>query len=339
VQLGAVVLIPPTLPNESHHPPRGDRAGSSMQPLPLWPIVGRNLVQEWINRIRRVGVEVLSITHRTHSLGPDPALGLARNGVEQFLVISLQSYAEIDLLDFLRYHRERRSTATAAFNQDGPLGVEVLSRTSLTFNHAAAWNVPADNVRTSEYRFDGYAKHLRSAKGYRDLVTDALSRQCALTPRGSQFGPATWVSENAKIGRGVRFDGPCFVGSDTILHEGVTLGPFTSVEDGCVIECGTMIEGSTVLPQTFLAAGLSVRRAVVDGSQLEQIDSGIVADLGSAGLARRLPLRGKANLEHDGGRRGCFLEMQPSYSGTATDTPTRVAARNTICPQDLASAP
>jgi carbonic anhydrase/acetyltransferase-like protein (isoleucine patch superfamily) len=338
VELGAVVVIPQTLSVESCSPVSGKKLASTTQPLPLWPVVGRNLVQEWINRIQRVGVEVLSIAQSSQSNAAKQTLKLARDGVEQFLVVSLRSYAEIDLLDFLRYHRERRSTATEAINQDGPLGVEILSRTSMTFNQAANWEDSADHLHTSQYRFHGYAKHLSNARGYSDLVADALSRQCALTPRGSQFGPATWVSENANIDPSVQLNGPCFVGRDTMLHEGVTLGPFTSIEDGCVVECGTMIEGSTILPQTYVAAGLSIRRSVVDGPQLEQLDSGIKADLACAGLTRRLPRRSKTRIGNDGEDRGGLRETQTSSMETAQNTRIGVAARTAMFARGFVSA-
>ena len=335
MELGAVVLLPQSFPVQRSSSAR-EGTGSSAQPLPLWPVVGRNLAQEWINRIRQCGVDVLSVTQDAKDKGAGSALGLAREGVEQFLVVSLQSYAEIDLLDFVRYHRDRHSPTTVAFNQDGPLGVEILSRTSLTWRQATSHCAPAQGTRTSEYRFDGYAKHLRTAKGYCDLVADALSRQCALTPRGSQFGAHTWVAENARIAPSARFNGPCFVGANTVLREGVTVGPFSSIEEGCVIECGTRIEESTVLPQTFLAAGLHVRRSVVDGPQLEQLDSGVMADLSCAGLARRLPRRRKTRSDSHGGHQARVWDIQPE-SGV-NDSEARLVARTAVWSDNFARA-
>jgi carbonic anhydrase/acetyltransferase-like protein (isoleucine patch superfamily) len=336
VELGAVVVIPQSFPAKISTQLGHSTAGSPIQPLPLWPVVGRNLVQEWVNRIRHSGVDVLSVAPSTTAHGIDAALGLARQGVEQFLVVSVQSYAEIDLLDFVRYHRERRTPATVASNQEGPLGVEILSRTSLTWRQAGSRCEPSESPRTSEYCFQGYAKHLRSAKGYSDLVTDALSGQCELTPRGSQFGADTWVAENARIADSVRFNGPCFVGADTLLCEGVTVGPFSSIEDGCVVECGTMILESTILPQTLVSAGLNIRRSVVDGPQLEHLDSGVVADLFSAGLARRLPMRRvRTHSNPEAGHRGHIWDAQPI--STIGDSKTRIAAR-TACRNHLSCA-
>jgi len=336
MELGAVVLIPESLPVQERAAMHGTSPGSSAQPLPLWPVVGRNLVQEWINRIKEVGVKILSVVQGVKPIGAEPVQELARDGVEQFLVVSLQSYAEIDLLDFVRYHRECRNPATVAFNQDGPLGVEILSRTSLTWRRASSGCSSAPNTRTSEYRFHGYAKHLRTAKGYCDLVADALSRQCALTPRGSQFGPHTWVAESARIDRAVCLRGPCFVGADTVLRQGVTVGPFSSIEDGSVVECGTIIEESTILPQTFVAAGLCLRRSVVDGPQLEQLDSGVVVNLSSAGLARRLPRRAKSRAHSNSGHLAHVCDT-PTASGVS-DSRTRLVARTAGWDDNFANA-
>jgi hypothetical protein len=52
-----------------------------------------------------------------------------------------------------------------------------------------------------------------------------------------------------------------------------------------------MVERSTVLPSTYLGAGLLIRGALVDGGQLEDLEDGTVADLQPAGLAHRVTPR------------------------------------------------
>jgi hypothetical protein len=303
VELGAFVLIPQNPCVQHDNVDEAWRAGATAQPLPLWPVVGKNLLQEWIERIRRIGVQVLSVTHSADGICDrlETARRLAKEGIEQALVISLKSYAEIDLGDFVQFHRERRNAATEVFDWEGPLGVEIVNRTPLAPENCAGWGPVADVRGASKYRFRGYAKRLRSPKLYRDLVSDALRGRCALRPRGSQIGEDIWIGEQTRIAASVRFAGPCFVGDGTVLRDWVSMGPFSSVENECLIDCGTTVEGTSILPNTFLAAGLNVRRSIVDGPYLEQLDSTTIVDLRAAGLGRRYYPRIRTRRDHDGG--------------------------------------
>ncbi|MGA8149640.1 MAG: hypothetical protein WB952_01590 [Terriglobales bacterium] len=304
MELGAFVVIPQNPCTRHSNVCEEGRASATARPMPLWPVVGRNLLQEWIERIRRIGVQVLSVTHSAKVTCDrlETAWGLAKEGVEQLLVVSLKSYAEIDLVDFVQFHRERRNSATEAFDPEGPLGVEIVNRPSLASESSAQYRPPAGIKDASKYSFRGYAKRLRSPKVYRDLVSDALLGRCALTPQGSQIEEHVWIGEQTRIADSVRFFGPCFVGDGTVLQDGVSMGPFSSVENECRIDCGTTLEGSSILPNTFLAAGLSVRHSIVDGPYLEQLDSGTIVDLRAAGLARRFHPRTRTRRDDDGER-------------------------------------
>jgi hypothetical protein len=303
VQLGAFVLIPQDSFAQQHGALENRRTGSAAPPLPLWPVVGKNLLQDWIEKIRHIGAQVLSVTHSADPASDrlKAASDLAKAGVEQVLAISLQSYAEIDLMDFVQFHRESCNPATEAFDLDGPLGVEIVNRDSMD-SDSGAQRRPATAGSASEYRFRGYAKRLQSPQLYRDLVSDALRGRCALTPQGSQIDESVWIGKDARIADSVRFFGPCFVGDRTVLQESVSLGPFSSVEHECFIDCGTTVEGSSILPHTFLAAGLSVRRSVVDGPYLEQLESGTIVDLRPSGLGRRFRPTTRPRRDQDGGR-------------------------------------
>jgi len=99
-----------------------------------------------------------------------------------------------------------------------------------------------------------------------------------------------------------------------------------------------MIEGSTILPQTYVAAGLSIRRSVVDGPQLQQLDSGIKADLACAGLTRRLPRRARTKSGNDEEDCGGLREMRESSIDAAQDTRMGVAARTAMFARGFVSA-
>ncbi len=271
--------------------------GSSF-PYSLWPVAGKNLLQNWIERIERLGIQVLGVKNNSPNKVGDfaPFLASGKQGVERFLFISLRDYAEIDLTDLVHFHRETRNRMTEAIDEKGPLGVQIIDRALLP---SIAMPFPKINGDVKQYRFAGYVKRMMSARSYRDLVSDALGGRCALRPHGSRINDDVWVSEDALVADSVRFAGPCYVGAGAELRAFVSVGPYSSIEENCTIDCGTTIEGSSILPQTYLAAGLNVRRCIVDMPFLEHLDSGTIVDLEAAGFARRNQIRNKSHSNRD----------------------------------------
>ena len=300
MELGAFVLIPEVLEgsvrSRSHSNSLGQPEREVVYPSPLSPVLGKNLLQHWTEKIRRLGIQVMSVGEGA----PAGATGLfsnfGRQGLERLLVVCLKAYAEIDLLDFVRFHGETRKAITEAIDQEGPLGIRLVDRASLSPGASGAIESSGPG-RFAEYRVAGYVKRMMSPQTYSDLVSDALGGRCALQPVGSQVAEGVWVSEDAWMERSVRLTGPCYVGSKTMLHDCVSVGPFSSVENNCIIDCGTTIESSSILPQTFLAAGLNVRRSIVDGACLEHLDTGTTVNLQAFGLARRVGHQGRMRLD------------------------------------------
>ncbi len=289
MELGAIVVVP-----ESPCTFQSVSREASC-PLPLWPVAGKNLIQDWSDKVRRIGASIVAVTPggdgSTASRKFQAAWNLAKQGVEQLLVISVKSYAEIDLVDFVKFHRDAQNPASEACDHEGSLGVELLSSKTLNPSNIFSGSNSPNGNNAVRYSFNGYAKRLHSVKLYRDLVSDALRGRCALTPSGLQTGDRVWIGQNTRIAPSVRFLGPCFVGDGTVLRDFVSIGPYATVENRCRVESGTTISGSSVMPNTFLSAGLNIRRSIVDGSRLEHLDSGIIVDLSSSALGGRIPAK------------------------------------------------
>jgi carbonic anhydrase/acetyltransferase-like protein (isoleucine patch superfamily) len=138
------------------------------------------------------------------------------------------------------------------------------------------------------YQFRGYAKGILTTKGRQQLVGDALTGACAMQPSGAQIREQVWIGRGAKLADSARVIGPSYIGARTIVRAGATIGPFASVEHDCIVDCGTNVERSTVLPHTYLASGLMIRDQLVDGGYLEDMSWGAVVDLHPAGLGSRI---------------------------------------------------
>jgi carbonic anhydrase/acetyltransferase-like protein (isoleucine patch superfamily) len=207
-------------------------------------------------------------------------------------VIKLNSYAEMDLADLVRFHCESRNPVTEAHDAQGQMGISLLDQLALRAseekNQLSA--APRDSGQIP-YQFSGYAKRILAARERQELVGDALTGACAMRPFGKQIGEQVWIGENVKLDSSVRILGPTYIGARSRIRAGATIGPFASVERDCVVDCGTTVERATVLPRTYLAPGLLIRDAVVDGGYLEHLVWGTVADLQPAGLGSRIAQR------------------------------------------------
>jgi hypothetical protein len=289
------------------------------------PILGNDLLRSWMDRIRSLGVKQVWLTSVASGVHRPGALErLAREGIERFLMIKLKSYAEMDLPDLLRFHRESRNSVTEAQDAQGRLGVALLDQFAL---HSAgkqpeSSQSPASN-RPTPYSFLGYAKRILWAKQRQELVRDSLTGACAMRPVGMQKREQVWVGANAEIADSVRFISPVYIGARTIIRAGAIIGPFTSVENDCIVDYGTAVEHSTVLPQTYLAPGLLIRDSVVNGGYLEHLRWSAIADLHPGRLGRKIERRRKptptftvsTNSEFSSGTDQC--DIQCDLGGTS----------------------
>lgn len=296
VELGAFVVVPGGEDVTTIHEVQPHEAVKTARPAycSRTPIVGNDVLKSWMERIRKVGVESLWLTsgRRDGNVTRSELAGFARQGVKRLLVIKLNSYAEMDLKDLFRFHCEKRNPITEARDSRGQLGVSLLDQFAL---RAPAGETENSFDATQEgrvpYNFNGYAKRILSANERQELVGDALTGACAMRPFGKQIRENVWVGENVEISDSARVVGPTYIGERTIIRAGATIGPFASVERDCVVDCGTTVERSTVMPQTYLAPGILIQDGVVDGGYLEHLGWGTVVDLRPAGLGSRIARR------------------------------------------------
>jgi hypothetical protein len=255
---------------------------------PSWPILGKTVLQRWIERVQGLGVGLVSVVDRsTHeSSRVRTMVEWAKEGVEQVLLIVLGSYAEIDLQDLVRFHSEGRRQVTKVFDQQGPLGISLLDRGCILANHEQAGQ-DAD-MASSRYDFLGYVVRLSSTANYRRLVEDALEGRCGIQPTGFQARPSVWIDETANVDASAQIQAPCYIGPATKINAGVAIRGCSSVERNCEIDLGTTLDHTSVQPNTYVAPGLHFRESVVDGTRLEHLARGIAVDLGSAGLSARI---------------------------------------------------
>ena len=279
MQLGALVVT------QGSNPESGAVADSWIS---TWPVVGKTVVERWIDRVRELGVGMVSVVDR-EAERPIRIVDWAKEGVEQILLILSGAYAEIDLADLIHFHHEGQNRITRVFDKKGPLGISLLNRGAVLKGGVQCGL--DQTLKSSRYDFLGYVSRLSSTMAYRQLVQDALEGRCEIQPTGYQADEKIWMDPSARVDASAKIQGPCYIGANTRIHAGVTVTGYSSIERNCEIDMGTSLDHACILPNTYLAPGLLIRNSVVDGTRLEQLEKGVTVDLGRAALAaRRYPI-------------------------------------------------
>ena len=271
--------------------PGGDISSAAQGPglwAPSWPVLGETVLERWIKRVQGLGVGLVSVVDRDaqHPNRIHTMAKWAKEGVEQILLIVLGSYAEIDLLDLVRFHYEGQKQVTRVFDQEGPLGISLLDRGCVLTNRQQTSH--HRHLPSSRYDFLGYVVRLSSTLSYRRLVEDALQGRCGIQPAGVEAHENVWIDRTAQVDASAQIEPPCYIGPGSKIKAGVVIRGCSSVERNCEIDLGTTLDHASVLPNTYLAPGLLVRESVVDGTRLEHLGRGVAVDLGADGLSARI---------------------------------------------------
>jgi hypothetical protein len=109
--------------------------------------------------------------------------------------------------------------------------------------------------------------------------------------------------------------GPSFLGARTRVKAGSVIAPGTAVERECEIDCGTVVEAASILPRTYVAPGLRISNAVVQGSRFVHLGRKLEVELGTTGLLASTEKRASRRLMDT-------LGSVFSFGGSGLDLPT-----------------
>lgn len=217
----------------------------------------------------------------------------AQSGSEIVIVSTVGPYAEIEYEELIQFHLDKQCRITSVSGADGrPLGTFVISA-SRRNDAAYLFRHELQQMRTpcEEFQHRGYMNPLLTPGDLRLLALDSFAGLTKIMPRGSEMKPGIWVGENAKIHRKARLLAPCFVGANAKVRASSLLTRGSVVEHHSEIDCGTVVENSTVLPMTTIGAGLDVTHSVLGfrriwnlkrDVEVEVEDDRLVGQLGSA---------------------------------------------------------
>ncbi|MCD6051238.1 MAG: hypothetical protein K0Q55_2641 [Verrucomicrobia bacterium] len=92
-----------------------------------------------------------------------------------------------------------------------------------------------------------------------------------------EIKPGIWTSLHDAISPEARLVAPCWIGRDVTIEEGAVVGPFAIIEDGVCVEKEAEVAHSVVLSDTLVGEFTEISNSVAWGDMLTHIPDGISA--------------------------------------------------------------
>ena len=319
---GAIIIVGPEITGTSVSA-RSDhsvRSAEQLQrgiPLTCVEVLGRSVLDRLSDELRKIGIDAVTVVadrcFEAARSDVDQAISLPiswvedawssatrmlmhyrENGIDTALVIRPGAYAELDYADVLQYHREGNQGTTRAYSEDVPLDIWVVDGNRFSAGEQIRDTFLAGNG--ARYAVGGYVNHLEHPRDLRRLVTDALSSRCRLRPQGCETRPGVWMNEGAEVHRSARIVAPAFIGRDSRIEEQCLITRCSSVESNCQIDYGTVIEDSSILPNSYVGIGLDISHSIIRGNSLLNLERDVTLEIADPGVMRlNRVLRKEAN--------------------------------------------
>lgn len=188
---------------------------------------------------------------------------MAQSGAELVVLIRLGAYAEVDFEKLVQFHIDRKERVTRMAFDEQMLEIFCISA-SRRNDAASLFRTQLAHCRSEcpLLQHEGYLNPLATARDLRQFAIDILTRQTQTCPAGKEIKPGVWTAPGAMIEKGARVLAPAFVGSLARVRSGAVITRCSSVERHAEVDCGTVIENSTVLPFSYVGAGLDLAHSI-----------------------------------------------------------------------------
>ena len=104
------------------------------------------------------------------------------------------------------------------------------------------------------------------------------------------------MNEGAEVHRSARIVSPAFIGRGSRIEEQCLITRCSNVENNCQIDYGTVIEDSSILPNSYVGIGLDISRSIIQGNSLLNLERDVTLEIADPGVMRlNRVLRKEAN--------------------------------------------
>ena len=212
------------------------------RPLVLVPILGKCLLEYWLEHLVTQGVREVRIIAsdrpaRVHEFVGDGS----RWGLR--LELSPESY------ELTPAEARARSVFQARANDVAPPDDVVL------IDH-----LPGLDQSPLFESYDGWFQALLAWLPHACATTDRIGRR--------EISPGVWVGLHSRITPGAQLHAPCWIGENVFVGPDTVIGPGAILEDRAFIENGTHIVQSVVGPETFVGELTRIEQSLAHGDLL-----------------------------------------------------------------------
>lgn len=305
-------------------------------PLAFLPVLGRPLLHRLADRLKRAGIDSIAVlntggcssplvedAHRSDLKWKNVSAQQAwREAEEQFdefvhsgadlvLLVRLGAYAEVEIDPLIQFHLDQRNHVTQVANENGALDFFVLSssrRNDAAFllrNKLAKMRVVAKPFMTH-----GYTNPLQNAADFRRLVLDSFSLKTSIEPVGEQVRPGIWIGTGARVHRSVRLVAPCYIGPYSKVRKGALITRGSAIEHHSVVDCGSVVEASTLLPLSYLGAGLDLAHSILGNKRIVSVKYGAELEVEDKSLVSAVPATSALRTLQDAASLAVFVPHQ-----------------------------
>lgn len=289
-----------------------DAAGDVQKPLQREPlecieVAGRSLVERIVERFAAVDMVIAVLvesgtnvpTFRTardsvtveavrdlSSAISQKLSDFSQQGIDHAFINCANTYTETDLLDLFSFHRESRQRVTQTYDQQGPLALWVVDCAKAEDVPLQTWlRDPRSNAAT-RYFIREYVTRLQDTRHLRQLASDMLRGRCQTGPSGREIRPGVWIDEDVEIHRRARIVAPAYVGCGSKVRADALITRFSNVERDCCIDCGTVVEDSSILSGTTVGIWLDLCHAVASGNKLLNLERDVLVEISDPSVLR-----------------------------------------------------
>jgi len=204
-------------------------------------------------------------------------------GADALLLGRLNRYCEIDWRRLFAAHESSGERVTRAWAKaTEPLDVYVVDpRFQRDVEFLFHSRLLHTRLETARYPLsdEEYVHPLRSAADLREIAQDGLHLRCGVRPVGREVRPGVWMGERARVDAGVRLVAPLYIGKAARVRTGAVITRGSSLEHHSAVDCGTVIENSTVLPFAMVGAGLDLTQTVVGAKKVFDLKRRVAVEI------------------------------------------------------------
>ncbi len=197
---------------------------------------------------------------------------MAQSGAELVVLVRLGAYAEVDFEKLVQFHLDRGSRVSQVAHEGS--GLEIFCISASRRNDAASLlrsQLSRCRSECPQMEHTGYVNSLGDARDLRQFAVDILTRKTQTCPACEELKPGVWIGHGAIIEKGARVLAPAYIGAYARIRTGAVITRCASVEHHAQVDCGSVVENSSVLPYCYVGTGLDLAHSVAGMRQIANL--------------------------------------------------------------------